>query len=158
LMEGRMLTRRVVEIFGPSAEVQSKVVQVLVEMSKAISSFLKWRTIINIFLAAVVGAVYQFLGLKQAWTWALLTGVLCYIPDLWPIVAGAPPLLDALINCPSAWYALVVLGFYTAVIIIEGYFIVPLLMGRHMDLNATTVMLACLFWDLVWGIPGLFLA
>ena len=31
-------------------------------------------------------------------------------------------------------------------------------MGRHINLNATTVMLACLFWDLVWGVPGLFLA
>jgi hypothetical protein len=31
-------------------------------------------------------------------------------------------------------------------------------MGRSMEMNATTVMLACLFWDLVWGLPGLFLA
>jgi hypothetical protein len=27
-----------------------------------------------------------------------------------------------------------------------------------MDLNATTVMLACLYWELVWGWTGLFLA
>jgi hypothetical protein len=27
-----------------------------------------------------------------------------------------------------------------------------------MELNATTVMLACLFWQLVWGVAGLFLA
>jgi hypothetical protein len=31
-------------------------------------------------------------------------------------------------------------------------------MGRPMQLNATTVLLACLFWHLVWGTPGLFLA
>ena len=48
--------------------------------------------------------------------------------------------------------------FYTIVVTVEGYLIVPLVMGRSMDLNATTVMIACLFWDLVWGIPGLFLA
>jgi hypothetical protein len=44
------------------------------------------------------------------------------------------------------------------VVTVEGYLIVPLVMGRSMDLNATTVMIACLFWDLVWGFPGLFLA
>ena len=44
------------------------------------------------------------------------------------------------------------------VVTLEGYVILPLLMGRHLDLNATTVMLACLFWELVWGVPGLFLA
>ena len=44
------------------------------------------------------------------------------------------------------------------IIILEGYLVVPLLMGHNMDLNATTVMLACLFWHLVWGPTGLFLA
>lgn len=86
-----------------------------------------------------------------------MTGVLCYIPYIGPIIAAGPPLLDAIINT-SGWVVLAVLVFYTAIIIFEGYVIVPLLMGRHMDLNATTVMLACLFWELVWGVPGLFLA
>src|SRR5262249_18102950 len=43
-------------------------------------------------------------------------------------------------------------------ITVEGYVLVPVVMGRNMELNATTVMLACLFWELVWGLPGLFLA
>ena len=49
-------------------------------------------------------------------------------------------------------------GHYVAWVVIEGYFVVPVLMGRSMELNATTVILACLFWDLLWGLPGLFLA
>jgi hypothetical protein len=44
------------------------------------------------------------------------------------------------------------------VVLIEGYLIVPLLMGRSMNLNATTVMVACLFWGAVWGGVGLFMA
>lgn len=158
LMEGRMLTRRIVEIFGPSAAVQNKAVSALAAMSKVVRDFLVWRTLINIGLAILVGAVYQLLGLRQAWVWGMLTGILCYIPYLGPIIAAGPPLLDALIHCPSPWYALVAMAFYIGVIVLEGYVIVPLLMGRHMDLNATTVMLACLFWELVWGLPGLFLA
>jgi hypothetical protein len=54
--------------------------------------------------------------------------------------------------------AVFILLFYLAIIIIEGYLIVPVIMGRSMELNATTVMLACLFWELVWGTLGLFLA
>lgn len=157
LMEGKMLTRRLVEVFGPSSDVQGKVVSSLTAMSKVVRDFLVWRTVINLCLAAVVGLVYQFLGLRQAWVWALLTGILCYIPYIGPIIAAGPPILDALIHT-SGWIALAVLVFYTGVIILEGYVIVPLLMGRHMDLNATTVMLGCIFWELVWGVPGLFLA
>jgi predicted PurR-regulated permease PerM len=157
LMEGRMLSRRVVEVFGPSRDVQGKVVSSLGAMSKVVRDFLVWRTVVNVVLAVIVGLVYQALGLRQAWVWALLTGVLLYIPYIGPIIAAGPPLLDAVINT-SGWVVLIVLVSYTAIIILEGYVVVPLLMGRHMDLNATTVMLACLFWELVWGVPGLFLA
>lgn len=157
LIEGRMLTRRVVAVFGPSSEVQGKVFSALQAMSKVVRDFLVWRTVVNIGLAIVVGTAYSLMGLRQAWVWGLLTGILCYIPYIGPIVAGAPALLDALVNT-SPWMALAVLVFYTGIILIEGYLIVPMLMGRHMDLNATTVMLACLFWELVWGVPGLFLA
>jgi predicted PurR-regulated permease PerM len=158
LIEGRMLLKRVVAVFGPSRDVQGKAASALEAMSKVVRDFIIWRTIINIGLAVVVGAVYQFLGLRQAWVWGLVTGVLCYIPYIGPLIAAGPSLLDALIHCPSPWYALAVLVFYTGIIVLEGYLIVPLLMGRHMDLNATTVMLACLFWEIVWGVPGLFLA
>jgi predicted PurR-regulated permease PerM len=157
LMEGRMLTRRVTEVFGPSAEVRAKVVETLTEMTTAVRTYLIWRTIINIVLAVVVGAVYQAMGLHQAWTWALLVAILNYVPYLGPIIAGIPPILDAFVHV-GPWTALAVVVFFTLVVTIEGYLIVPVVMGRNMDLNATTVMLACLFWDLVWGTPGLFLA
>jgi predicted PurR-regulated permease PerM len=158
LLEGRMLTRRVTEIFGPSPEVQSKVVETMTQITDAVRSYIVWRTVINIGLGAVAGIVYQeVFGLRQSWTWSLFTMVLCYIPYLGPIVAGIPPMLDAFVYV-SPWAALGVVVFFTALVTIEGYVIVPLVMGRHMDLNATTVMLACLFWELVWGIPGLFLA
>src|SRR5262249_50420293 len=83
--------------------------------------------------------------------------ILNYVPYLGPVVAALPPFVDALVTV-SPVAALVVLFVYTAIIIIEGYLIVPLIMGRSMELNATTVMLACLVWGLVWRNLGLFLA
>jgi predicted PurR-regulated permease PerM len=80
------------------------------------------------------------------------------VPYLGPIAAGIPPLIDSFVSSPSPWYALGVLVFYVGVITLEGYVLVPVVMGRSMELNATTVMLACMFWELVWGLPGLFLA
>jgi predicted PurR-regulated permease PerM len=157
LMEGRMLTRRFTEIFGPSIDARTKVAETLAEMTHSVRVYLIWRTVVNIGIGVAVASIYNAMGLRQAWTWGLLTAVLCYIPYLGPIVAGLPPILDAFIFV-SPLMSLGVLGFYTAVMTLEGYVIVPLVMGRHMDLNATTVMLACLFWDLVWGVPGLFLA
>jgi predicted PurR-regulated permease PerM len=159
LMEGPMLSRRVVEIFGPSEEAQAKAVETLSEMAGAIRTFLVWRTLVNFGLAVVVGLVYQWVfHLRQPWTWALLTAVVCYVPYLGPIFAGIPPVIDAFVSSPSPWYALGLIAFYIAIVTLEGYVIVPVVMGRRVELNATTVMLACMFWELVWGLPGLFLA
>ena len=47
---------------------------------------------------------------------------------------------------------------YLAVVGIEGYVVTPLVMGRSLDLNGTTVLLACLFWGYLWGLVGLVLA
>ena len=157
LLEGRMLARRAAAIFGPSEEVQAKVTEVLFEMAKQVRNYLVWRTLINIGLAIVMGLVYQTVNLSQAWTWAILLAILNYIPYFGPVLASVPPFLDAFIfSGPTE--ALIVTVVFWVVIVLEGYLVVPLLMGRNMDLNATTVMLACLFWELVWGTTGLFLA
>ena len=157
LLEGKMLARRAVEIFGPSEEVQAKATEVLFEMANQVRTYLVWRTLINLILALVMGAVYQYYGLPQAWTWAILLAILNYIPYFGPVLASIPPFLDAFIfSTPQA--ALVVTIVFWVVVVLEGYLVVPLVMGRNMDLNATTVMLACLFWELVWGTTGLFLA
>jgi predicted PurR-regulated permease PerM len=157
LMEGPMLTRRVVEIFGPIDEVQAAVARALAEMAESVRIYLVWRTIINIALGFGLGVYYQWLGLKQPWTWAFLTGVLLYIPYLGALAGSVLPILDAFLTV-SPRDSLTLAVVYLVVMMAEGYLIVPLVMGRRMELNATTVMLACLFWERIWGLPGLFLA
>jgi AI-2 transport protein TqsA len=158
LLEGRDLTRHIMGIFGPSLEVRNKVGAALADMSNRIRSYLVWRTIINFSMALFLGLIYHILGLSQPWTWALMTAVLWYVPYIGPMLAGMPPVIDAFVTCDSPWVAIGIVVFYIAFVILEGYFVVPVVMGRSMELNATTVMLACLFWELVWGPSGLFLA
>lgn len=157
MLEGDMLASKIRAIFGVEGDVQTRVSGALGEMAEAVRKYLVWRTIVNIGLALVLGAVYHAIGLRQATLWALLTAIFCYVPYIGTIAAGIPPVLDCLISV-GAGPALGILIFYIGVVTFEGYIIVPWVMGRSMDLNATTVLMACLFWDLVWGTAGLFLA
>jgi len=157
LLEGQMLADKVRAIFGPSRETQSRVTTALAQMASAIRTYLIWRTIVNIALAVVLGGVYNAAGLQYWYLWALLVGVLSYVPYLGTIAAGIPPFLDALLFVDPIMAVGIGL-FYIGVVTFEGYIIVPWVMGRSMDLNATTVLLACLFWEQIWGMSGLFLA
>lgn len=158
LLEGRMLGRRLVAACAQDSASRDRAAATLSAMAQQVRIYLGWRTLINIVLAGLVGLVYSVLGLRHPWTWALLTAVLCYVPYFGPLIAGIPAGLDAFLTCATIWGVLGVVGFYVVLQVFEGYVVVPVVMGRSMDLNATTVMLACLFWQFIWGIPGLFLA
>jgi predicted PurR-regulated permease PerM len=66
--------------------------------------------------------------------------------------------VGALVFQDNASVAVGLAFFYLGLVTFEGYIIVPWLMGRKLNLNATTVMAGCLYWDYVWGTAGLFLA
>jgi predicted PurR-regulated permease PerM len=158
MLEGKMLARRFVAIFGPGPEVQAGATKILFEVASQVRTYLVWRTIINLGLAVVIGVIFQIMGISQAWTWAILLAILNYIPYFGPVLASIPPFLDAFVSTEHPAVPILAMIIYWVVIVVEGWLVVPLLMGRNMDLNATTVMLACLFWPLVWGPTGLFLA
>jgi predicted PurR-regulated permease PerM len=157
LLEGRMLTDKVRAIFGPAPDIQRRITAAVQEMAESIRTYLVWRTIINIALGIILGVIYHAANLKYWYLWSILVIVLSYIPYLGTIAAGIPPILDALLFV-NPMMALAILIIYSAVATVEGYVVVPWVMGRSMDLNATTVILACLFWQELWGVAGLFLA
>ncbi|CAN5189907.1 AI-2E family transporter [soil metagenome] len=159
LMEGKMLARGLTEIFSDTGMSREQAKETLSAMAFEVRKYLIWRTLVNIVLGLAVAVAYRWIfHLKHPWTWGVLTMVASYVPYLGPLFAGIPPFVDSFMSSPTPWYAVGLLGFYTLIITLEGYVIYPLVIGRRAELNATTVMLACLFWEAVWGLPGLFLA
>jgi AI-2 transport protein TqsA len=157
-VEGDMLIRRFGEIFGPLTGPHARAaIEALQQMAFAVRSYIVWRTLINVGMAIFLGVFFTQLGLKQGWTWAVLAGILTFVPYLGPILAGIPPVVEAFIAQGFGSASLVVV-VYLVVLIVEGYVIFPLVIGRNVQLNATTVLLACMFWWVVWGEVGLFLA
>jgi AI-2 transport protein TqsA len=159
MVEGQMLARGLTEIFSDTGMSREQAKATLAAMAVEVRKYIVWRTLVNIVLGVTVAIAYRWIfHLKHPWTWGVLTMVASYVPYLGPLFAGIPPFIDAFMSSPTPWYAVGLLAFYTMIITLEGYVVYPLVIGRRAELNATTVMLACLFWEAVWGLPGLFLA
>ncbi len=157
-MDGEMLASRLAEVFGPrTGPYFSATYRALEEMAKQVRNYIVWRTVINLAISIILGIVYSSMGLKQPWTSAIFAGVMGYIPYIGHVVGCIPAVLDGFVNV-NLVVVLWILIVYGVLLLIEGYVIFPLVVGRHMEMNATTVILACLFWQLVWGNIGLFLA
>jgi predicted PurR-regulated permease PerM len=157
-IDGEMLGNRIGEIFGPrTGPYFAATLRALAEMAKQVRNYLVWRTVLNIFITLIMGLTYSYMGLKQPWTWAIFAGVMSYIPYIGPVLGGLPAVFDGFINRDFV-IVLYIISVYCVLLVVEGYVLFPLVVGRQMEMNATTVILACLFWQLVWGGIGLFLA
>ncbi len=157
-MDGDMLAGRLAEVFGPrTGPYFSATFRALEEMSKQVRAYIVWRTAINLAISIILGIAYSAMGLKQPWSAAIFAGVMGYIPYIGHVAGCIPAILDGFVNVNLVVVLWIVI-LYGVLLLIEGYVIFPLVVGRHMEMNATTVILACLFWQLVWGYIGLFLA
>ncbi len=58
LLEGNLLTRRIVELFGTNQQTQQRVLLALRDMAAQVRTFLVWRTLVNVAVAIIMGLLY----------------------------------------------------------------------------------------------------
>jgi AI-2 transport protein TqsA len=158
LAESDMLVPKVVRFFAPDAGDAQAAEETLQHLTRQIRTFLLARTLINMGLGAVLAAALGGMGVKFALALGAFAAICNFIPYLGQVLGGSVATLVALGQLDSMGDALIVAAVYLAVVGIEGYLVTPFVLGRSLDLNGTTVLIACLFWGFLWGLVGLILA
>jgi predicted PurR-regulated permease PerM len=158
LVESPMLTNKVVRFFAKTTGEAEKTGEMLTQVTRKIRAFLVARTLINLGLGLVVALGLWCLNVHFPLILGLFAALTNFIPYIGQIIGGAVPTVIAMGQTGSIGDALIVAAMYVAVVGIEGYVVTPLVMGRSLDLNGTTVLIACLFWGYLWGLIGLVLA
>ena len=128
------------------------------EIQNKISAYLFIHIIMSIITGICVGIVYYSVGLKLAFTFAILTIILNFIPNIGSVIAVLLPLPIAYMQYKFGAQFLVVLIIPSAIQVVIGSMIEPKLLGNGMDLHPVTIISSLVFWALVWGVPGAFLA
>ena len=131
---------------------------VIKEIQNKISAYLYIHIIVSIFTGICVGIVYFSVGLELALMFIVCTIVLNFIPNVGSIIAVLLPMPIALMQfgpTASFWIVLIIPACMQFVI---GSIMEPKLLGGGMDLHPVTVIGSLVFWTLVWGVPGAFLA
>ncbi len=158
LIESEMLSTKLIRFLARNGTEADAAATVLSLITRKIRAYLIARTFINAGLGIVISLALWALDVRFAFTLGIVAAVTNFVPYLGQILGGALPSLIVLGQTGSIGSALVVAGIYLAVVGIEGYVVTPLVMGRSLDLNGTTVLLSCLFWGYLWGLLGLILA
>ncbi len=107
--------------------------------------------IIGITLGAAEG------GFPNVLLWALLCGVLRFVPYVGPVIGAAFPLATAFGFFHTNSIFLVTLMMFAGLEIVVQ-FIEPLLYGSRTGISALAILVSAVFWTAVWGPIGLLLS
>ncbi|MFA5580399.1 MAG: AI-2E family transporter [Paracoccaceae bacterium] len=127
-------------------------------VNERIGGFLAVKTLVNIILALVSYVAMLLLGIELAGFWAIVIGVLNYIPYLGSIIAVAFPVLTTLAQSGSLRETVVALVVLTLIQVIVSWAVEPPLIGRRLNLSPLVVLLSLASWYALWGLSGAVLA
>jgi AI-2 transport protein TqsA len=115
--------------------------------------------LLALFVTAVLQGVTVYLlalalGLDFAFVWALTAFLLNFLPTVGSTIAVIPPTLFALLQFDGFGRPLAVFLSMTAVQLIMGNYVDPLIQGRFVALSPVVVLTSIVFWGWIWGVPG----
>jgi predicted PurR-regulated permease PerM len=158
LMTGDLFKRKLVKIAGPTLTKKKITIQIMDEINRQISSFLRVQVLTSALVGIATGVVLWWFGVANHVMWGLLAGLFNSVPYLGPVmVTGGLALVtfmqfDDLVK--TTYVALATL----AITSLEGWLLTPALVSRAARMNAVAIFVGLLFWSWIWGIWGTILA
>jgi len=132
--------------------------KLVTEIHGKISRYVATKSLVSLATGFLVGVVLVVCQVQLAFMFAVLTILLNFIPNIGSIVATLLPLPVILLQFGFGWQFLVVLVVAGLIQFAVGNVLEPKLMGESMDLHPVAILMFLIFWGLVWGVAGMFLA
>ena len=151
------LRRGLVMTFA-SRDSRLTVLKILNEIESGLANYLLIVTLINLGVGALTGVICELTGMPNAVGFAALAATLNFIPIIGPIAMFVILLVVGVVAEPTFLWGLLPAAGFLVVITVEGQFLTPTIIGRHLELNALAVLLSLAFWTWLWGPMGAFLS
>jgi predicted PurR-regulated permease PerM len=158
LVTGDLYKRKIVKIAGPEFAQKRVTVQILDEINQQIESFIKVQVLTSLIVAAATGTVLWWFGVQNYVVWGLLAGLFNSIPYMGPVIVTAGLGIVTFMQFDNLVTTAYVCGATLAITSLEGFLLVPALMGRAAQMNPVAVFVGLLFWTWIWGVWGTVLA
>jgi len=149
--------KKIAELIGSRAGARN-MEQVLGEIETQMSRYMLLNTLTSLGVGLATWGFLQLVGLPNSLLWGVVAFVMNFIPYAGALVTTVVVGAAALVSFDDTGRVLLVLGGLIGINIVEGNFVTPHLMGRHLPLNPVTIFLSLLYWGWVWGPVGTLLA
>ena len=158
LMNEREVFQQKLAAAFSTPEQSDKVRRLIREINMRISEYLLVKTLINIALGGVSFVILWAHGIDFALFWAVVIGVLNYIPYVGSLLGVLFPVVLSFAQFVSLPLTLSLAAFLITVQVLLGNYVEPRFVGRQVNLSPLVVLMALSVWTALWGIPGAILA
>lgn len=155
LLEREDLRDRLIRLIGGDLYVTTEAMD---EVAQRVSRYLLMQLLVNATYGIPVGIGLYLIGVPNALLWGVLATLLRFIPYVGPVVAALFPIALAIAVDPGWSMVLWTLGLILVAELISNNMVEPWLYGSSTGMSALAVIVAAIFWTMLWGPIGLFLS
>jgi predicted PurR-regulated permease PerM len=132
--------------------------QAMDDTSRRVSRYLSLQSLVNTGFGLIVFVALHFIELPHALLWGALGGLLRFIPYIGaPIGALLPTALSLAVF--NGWTnTLLIMAIFFCLELVTANLLEPLVYGKHTGLSSLAILVAAIFWALIWGPIGLILS
>jgi predicted PurR-regulated permease PerM len=158
ILAGQIELRRNIAMLFTTRDARLRFLKIINNIEQDLARYLTIVTIVNIVLGIVVALGAWNLGLPNPAIFGILASILNYVPYVGPAVMAFILFGVGLVTFSSLSHASVAPLCLIGLTTLEGHFITPTIIGRHLTLNPLVVFLGLAFWSWLWGPIGAFFA
>jgi predicted PurR-regulated permease PerM len=140
-----------------SADLQRTTIA-LDDAAHRLSRFFLAQTLLNVGFGTVIGIGLWVIGIPNPVLWGILAAVMRFVPYIGGFIAAFFPVLLATAIDPGWTMVLLTVALFAVLEPVAGHVVEPLLYGQHTGMSPAAVVVATLFWTMLWGPLGLLLA
>ena len=156
LLQREDLRDRLIRLVG-SRDVR-RTTEAMNDAGQRISRYLLMQLIINILYGVPIGIGLYLIGVPNPLLWGLLATVLRFIPYLGPMLAALFPIALSFAVDPGWTMPLLTVGLFLVLELFSNNVLEPWLYGSSTGLSPIAIIVAAVFWTMLWGPIGLLLA
>ncbi|MBV7379985.1 AI-2E family transporter [Maritimibacter dapengensis] len=157
LASGNLFYERLVRVMPTFAD-KRRALTIVYDVEREVSRYLLSITIINAGLGVAVAIALSLLGMPSPLIFGLLAFALNYVPFIGALVGAALVFSVGLVSQDTSFDAILAALTYWGLTAIEGQFITPMLVGKHLRLNTVVIIISVAFWAWLWSVMGMLMA
>lgn len=147
-----------VDAISDDPERGAQIRRIVTDINGRVSTYLALKTMLSVLVGLICWIILRAMGVELAGFWALVIGLLNYVPYIGSVLGVAVPALFALLQFGDLKSALLLTGMLSVVQFLNGFVLDPWLMGSSLNLSPFVILVSLTVWTALWGIPGAFLA